>query len=61
MEQSKRDKCNAVLDLMRDSEVSIKDLSILIAEFSLDGGLIEVQQKIKGFLYTDTKIIEPDC
>jgi len=60
MEQAKRDKCNEVLGLMQDYEVSIKDLSSILGEFSLDGGLTEVQQKIKGFLYADPKIIEPD-
>lgn len=60
MTKDKKAKCYEVLDLMTRNEVSIKDLSFVIAEFSLEGGLKETQQKIKGFLYADKNIIEPD-
>jgi len=60
MNSDRKAKCYEVLELMQHNEVSIKDLSFVIAEFSLDGGLSDIQQRIKGFLYTDKNTIEPE-
>ena len=40
MDEEKRTKCNEVLDLMMKNEVSIKELMLIIAEETLDGGVI---------------------
>lgn len=59
MDSEKQKKVDVVLDLMFLTDVSVKDLSIRIAEMECRN-LADVQKKIKGFLYPEHNIVEPN-
>lgn len=58
MGPEKLEKTHMILDLMRVNEITIKDLSIVIANYSGES-IAKTQREIKGFLYSDPKIAEP--